>query len=255
MISGCLSLCSFMCKEDRWLQSSVIPPNIFLSLNLDRVLPLGCLLLCLVRYVVCLGEMHLYSEIDLPCISVSVGCTGVTARALETPIDLNVSEQPRLGPPPTPLPRGPGAPLKLRPGPCHSQPCSLLSQVLGLFFLDGAWRHIAGSLPPAPSPGWAPMRVLALSSVPVWAPAVPTGSLHGSQPWLFISICCGLWAEAVGVTYTGAPQGRASPLPELPFLPWSGHPPSPCCFLSGFIFPFSSVWKLWMQTKHYSVSH
>lgn len=75
-----------------------------------------------------------------------------TLVSLGTPTDLNGPEQPHLGLSPMSLHSGPGAPLKLRPGPCHSQPCSLLSQLPDLFFLYGSWRDIAGSLSPALSP-------------------------------------------------------------------------------------------------------
>jgi len=167
----------------------------------------------------------------VPYISVRVGHTGVAARALGTPVDFNDPEQPRLGPPPTPLCCGPGAPLKLKPGLCRTQPYPILSQIPDLFFLDGAWRDTAGHLSPALSPGWAQDLCPGAGSC-----CSPLGLPMDPQP----SACPGLLAKLLGVICSGAlawlpgesiASAAAAPLPT----------PAPCHFLSGPTFPFSSV--------------
>ena len=204
----------------------------------------------------------------MPYISVRAGSTGVAARALGTPLDLTGPEQPRLGPPPKPLPSGPGAPLKLRPGLCHSQPCPLLSQLPDLFFLDEAWRAIAGSLSLALPPGWALYMCPSL----VFSPAAgsccsPLGlcvdpspdSLsqfaEGCRQNLLVSSTWVPWdcssGESIAFCWSCPWLLARSPL-------WSDSTPPSCSLASPIrtYIPFLKCMKqLWTQNKNYSISH
>lgn len=119
-------------------------------------------------------------------------------------------KQPCVGPPPMPLPSGPGDPLKL----CRTQPCPFSPRFLFCF----SWMERGRKSSPVCWMG--PRHVSQPCLQPwCWLLLLPTGSPHGPQPWAVTSACLRLLVKALGVTWHA--WGRALPLLELPSVPCS----------------------------------